>query len=581
MPAPSTTRSRTPASATEPAPVEPLSPEVKWYLKDRGYRLPRWTRPAVRTPEPRNVPGALFDEDRVDKVITALRTMRHTQGKWRGRPLEPDAWQVAYVIAPVFGWVAPNDAGEYVRIIRNAYVDVPRKNGKSTIAAGLALYLAFADGEPGAQVIAAAASKDQARKCFDPAAQITKKSPLMRAAGVVPLRSRILRESDGSYFEVAASIGDLLHGANVHGGVVDELHVHKSPDVLDAIESGAGARDQPLIVIITTPDDGTPFTVYDRKRHYVEQLARGVISDPSQYGVVFGVRESDDPFKEATWRRANPGYGVAPTAEFMRSEARKAKNSPADLARFQRLHLGIRTKQTSRYFTLAEWDRSAGMVREDRLTGRRAFGGLDLAATTDLASLCWVLPDDDGEGFDVLWRHWTPERQVRELDKRTAGAASRWVKDGWLRTTPGDVIDYDAIKAAVLEDLDRFDVAGLGFDPWNATHLTNQLTNEGAPMVSVRQGFVTLSPPLKTVKRLLSAGTARRPLLRTGGNPVARWCADNLAVAMDASGNVKPDKARASEKIDAMSALVTAMALGAAAEPVQRSAYESAGLDVM
>lgn len=582
MAATTTTRSRTSADR-EPDPVAPLSPEVKAYLRERGYTLPRWCRPAVRTPEPRDVPGAVFSFDAVDRVIKALRLMRHTQGKWRGRPLEPDPWQVAFILAPIFGWLAPNDDGVYVRIIRNAYVDVPRKNGKTTIASGLALYLGFGDREPGAQVIAVAASKDQARKCFDPAAQIVKRSQALRRNGITPLRNRIVKESDGSYFEVASSIGDLLHGANVHGGVVDELHVHKSADVLDAIESGTGAREQPLIIVITTPDDGTPHTVYDRKRHYVEQLARGALHDPAQYGVVFGVKETDNPFVEATWRRANPGYGITPTKEFMRAEARKAKNSPAELARFQRLHLGIRTKQATRYFTLAEWDRSAGMVRADRLDGRPAYGGLDLAATTDLAALCWLFPDEDerAEGFDVLWRIWTPESRLADLDKRTAGAASLWRKQGWLTVCSGREVDYDAIQATVEEDLERWDVRGLGFDPWNATHLTQRLASEGAPMVSVRQGTVTLSPALKTVKRLLVLGTARKPLLRTGGNPVARWCADNLAVATDTAGNVKPDKGKASDKIDAISALVTAMALGMGHTPEERSAYESHGMSTM
>lgn len=565
-----------------------LSPEVKYYLTkwqelhDRpAYKIPRWCRPLFRTPEPRNVPGAIFDPERVDRVIAALRVLRHTKGKWAGRPLDPDPWQVAYVIAPIFGWVAPNADGKYVRIIRRAMLDVARKNGKTTIASGIALYMAFADGEWGAEVLAVAGSKDQAGNAYRPAKLIAENSPELKAGGVRALVSQIERPSDGSFFKAVASVGDLIHGSNVAAAIVDELHIHKNAEVLDAVESGTGAREQPLTLVITTPDDGSPNSVYGARRDYVEKLARGVIEDPSHYGVIFGARESDDPFVESTWRRANPGYGTAPTAEFMRQEARKAKNSPLDLARFQRLNLGIRTKQRSRYWTLSQWDASAGIVREDRLEGRTAYGGLDLAATTDLAALCWLFPVDDGEGFDVLWRVWTPEAQVAELDKRTANAASAWVRQGWLTTTPGDVIDYDAIKAQILDDLERFDVAGIGVDPWNATHLTNQLQGEGAPIVSVRQGFVTLSPALKTVRRLLVAGSPTRPLLQTGGNPVARWASDNLAVSEDAAGNVKPDKAKASDKIDPISALVTAMSLGMAHTPPERSAYESDGLNVV
>lgn len=559
--------------------ASPLSPEVAWYLRERNYELPGWVSPAVRTPEPRDVKGAVFDPDRVDHVIGALKVLRHTQGKWAGRPLAPDAWQVAFVIAPVFGWVAPDEHGNLVRIIRNVYIDVPRKAGKTTLSAGLGLVLAFADAEAGAQVLAVAGSRDQAGNAYRPAKLICEQSPQLRKAGVRPLQAQISRGHDGSFFKAVSSVGDLIHGANIHGAIVDELHVHKNSDVLDAVESGTGARDQPLVIIITTADDGRPNTVYAQKREYVERLAAGSIRNPAQYGVVFAAAESDDPFVEATWRRANPGFGVSPTKAFMADEARKAKDSPVNLARFQRLHLGIRTKQSSRFFTLAEWDRSAGMVRPDQLVGATAYGGLDLGSTSDLTSLCWVFPR--APGHDVLWRFWAPEARIQDLDRRTAGSASVWVRQGWLHTTDGNVTDYEAVKAQVLRDLGEFQVLELAYDPWNATDLVNRLVAEGAPMVQVRQGYGSLSAPLKEVKRLLVESTAAQPMLRHGGNPVARWMVDNLAVAMDAAGNVKPDKANASEKIDGVSALVTAMARAMHHQPPRRSAYESGGLVVV
>lgn len=542
-----------------PRPAADLTPEVKWYLKRRGYSVPRWCFPAVRTPEPRDFPGAVFDPARVDKVIAALRVLRHTKGKWSGKPLEPAGWQVAFVIAPVFGWVAPDDDGRMCRIIRNAYLDIPRKGGKTTLSSGLGLYLCFADGEHGAEVLAVAGSKDQAGNAYRPAKLICENSPQMRAGGIKPLQAQIARPSDGSFFKAVASLGDLIHGSNIHGAIVDELHIHKKPDVLDAVESGTGARDQPLVIIITTPDEGKPNSVYATKRSYVDRLARGVIKNPRQYGVVFAANESDDPFIEATWRRANPGYGVSPTKAFLEDEARKAKDSPVNLARFMRLHLGIRTKQTTRFLQLTEWDRNAGMVAEPRLAGATAYGGLDLGSTSDLTSLCWVFPDGGG-GHDVLWRYWAPEASLPELDKRTAGGASVWVRNGWLAVTPGNVTDYAFVKAQTLRDLDAFEVTEVGFDPWNATTLTNDLVAEGAPMIEVRQGYASLSPPLKEVKRLLLEGTHEAPRLRHGGNPVSRWMVDNLAVAMDPSGNVKPDKGTAADKIDGVSALVTAMA---------------------
>ena len=561
---PTRTRSRTRAE---------LSPEVTWYLESRGYVLPVWCVPAVRTPEPSRYPGAVFDAARVDKVIAGLKCLRHTQGKWAGRPLKPDAWQVAYILAPIFGWVARDDDGNYVRIVRSAYIDVPRKAGKTTLISGLLLVLAFADDEAGAQVLAVAGSKDQARHCFDPAKQLAQSSPELKQAGIRPLQSRIVQESTGSYFAVAASLGDLLHGANIHAAGIDELHIHKTSAVVDAVESGTGARSQPLIIIITTADDGRPESVYAHKRDYIERLARGGIKQLTQYGVVFAADPLDDPFLESTWMKANPGYGISPTRAFLKDEAVKAQQNPVNLARFLRLHLGIRTRQETKYFELPVWDRNASIVDETKLHKRHTFGGLDLASTSDLTALCWLFPDD-AAGYDALWRFWTPEANLRKLDDRTAGAATSWVKLGYLRLTPGEVTDYAHVRTQINKDLSTFKVVELAYDPWNATQLVTDLQGDGAPMVTVRQGYASLSPPMKQLSRLLLQGTAAQPLVRHGGNPVMRWMVDNIAVAMDPAGNVKPDRARSADKIDGVAALVTALSRAMVTGKPRRSAYE-------
>lgn len=556
-----------------------LSAEVRWYLESRGYSMPECS-PAMRTPEPSRVPGAVFDASRVDKVIAALRCLRHTQGKWAGKPLEPESWQVAYILAPVFGWVTLSDSGQYVRIIRSVYVDIPRKNGKTTLLSGLLLVLAFADGEPGAQVLAVAGSERQARHCFDPAAQLARSSPELKSAGIKALQSRIVQESTGCYFEVAASIGDLLHGANIHAAGIDELHVHRTSDVVDAVESGTGAREQPLVVTITTADDGRPETPYAHKRDYIERLARGAVKQASMYGVIFAATEGDDPFVESTWIKANPGYGISPTRAFLADEAAKAQQNPVNLARFLRLHLGLRAKQETKYFELPVWDRNAGLVDETKLRGRKAFGGLDLASTSDLTALCWLFPDDDG-GYDAIWRLWTPEANLTRLNDRTAGGAKLWARQGFLRLTPGEVTDYAIVRAQIKKDMTAFRVAELAYDPWNATQLVTDLMGDGAPMVTVRQGYASLSPPMKQVSRLLLEGTPERPLLRHGGNPAMRWMVDNIAVAMDPAGNVKPDRARSADKIDGVAALVTAMARAMVATKPRRSAYEDGELEVV
>lgn len=557
-----TTRSQTSAE---------LSDEIRWYCEDRGFDLTNVPSPIVRTPEPLDVEGAVFDPARVDRVIAALRCLRHTQGKWAGRPLEPAPWQVAYVIAPVFGWVRENADGNMVRVCRYMWVEVPRKNGKTTLSAGLALYLAFADGEAAAQVFAGAASKDQAKLAYNPAKVVAEHSPELRQAGVKAHVAQISKY-DGSFFKAVGSIGDLQHGTNPHGALIDEIHVHKSPDLLDAFTSGMGAREQPLTIVITTADSGSQTSAYARERSRIDKIASGTISDSTAYGVVFGADKDDDPFAEATWAKANPSYGISVSRDFMHAEAKKAEASPATLANFLRLHLNVRTKQETKYIEIPAWDATAGEpVIAEEMRGVPAFGGLDLAATSDLCSLCWdfMLP---GGRHRLLWRHWCPQRAFDYLNERTNGAADVWRREGLLTVTPGNVADYNYIHAQISKDRELFDVKAIGYDRWNASQLVNDLVAEEAPMVQIGQGYGSMSAPLKAILHSVLEGKYEH-----GGNALMRWQIDNLAVGTDAAGNVKPDKARSGDKIDGISAAVDAMAMAMTAEVPEDSVYEHRG----
>lgn len=550
-----------------------LSPEVAHYLLTRGIPLPTCP-PLIKTPEPGEVlASARFDGARVDRVLAAFRQLRHTQGQWAGRPLNPDPWQVAYILAPTFGWVKRNRAGRWVRVIRFLYVEVPRKNGKSTTCGGIAIYLTAADGEPGAQVVAAATTTDQARFVFDPVKQIAERSPALKPY-VKALARRIVHKASGSYFAVVSSAADAQHGANIHGGVVDELHLHKSPDLVEAIETGTGSREQPLIAKITTADDGKPNTIYARTRKRIEELARRVFKHPATYGVVFAAAESEDhlaelglsPFDEETWRRANPGYGISPTKEYLEGKAAEAQQDPAALAGFLRLHLGIRTKQVTKYIALADWDATAGMVDEAALAGKPAFGGLDLSNVEDVTALCWLFPKDGG-AYDAIWRLWLPADQLPKVNKRTAGAAEVWVREGWLNLTPGNVIDNEAINQQIDQDAQKFRVQTIGYDRWGATDVVRKTMDGGLTCVPISQGIASLNDPLKNLLRLTKAGR-----IQHGGNPVLRWMLDNLAVVSDSSGNVKPDKANSGDKIDGISALLNALKEAMAAEQIKKPA---------
>lgn len=561
-----------------------VSPEVAWYCEDRGVAVPDCP-PLHKTPEPRDEPGARFDPARVDKVIATFCALQHTKGRMAGKPLRPDPWQVVYILAPVFGWIhRDEDLGMWVRIIRTAYVDVSRKNGKSTLSGGIGIHLTCADGEEGAQVVAAATSLDQAQFVFAPIKQLADKSPKLKRH-TTTYKKKIVHKRTGSYFQPVANAGDAQHGADLHGGIVDELHLHKTNDLVEAIETGTGSRSQPLIVFITTADAGKKETAYDRKRSMVEKLARGVLKDATTYGVVWGVDPDAHPteylFTEEAQRAANPGFGISPTRAYLRQKATQAQMSEADLASYKRLHLGIRTKQSARYLNIDRWDVNASMVLESRLKGRECFGGLDLAATSDLSALCWVFPADDYRSFDLLWRLWTPEDNVESLDARTAGAASGWVRNGILTATPGNVADYEFIQAQIRKDSQTFEVREIAYDRWNSTQLVNNLTADGAPMVTMGQGFASMSAPTKELQRLMMQGTAEKPVLRHGGNPAVRWMVDNFAVVKDPAENIKPDKANAADKIDAVVALIMGLSRAIEARPEGESVYEDHDLMIV
>jgi phage terminase large subunit-like protein len=562
------TRTRSRAPARKPKPLREIPPkaelarlkisaEVAYYLVSRGIPFPDCP-PLHKTPEAGEVSRrARFDPERVDRVLASFHHLRHTKGKWAGRPLDPDPWQVAYVIAPTFGWVHRNDSGAWVRVVQELYVDVSRKNGKSTLLGGLGIYLTCADGEPGAEVITAATTKDQAGFVFGPVKTLAEKSPALKPH-VRATAHTILHTASGSTFKVISNVADAQHGANLHGAVVDELHVHKSAEMVETLETGTGSRDQPLICFITTADAGKPNTIYDRKRSLVERLASRVITNPVTYGVIWAADYEDQfgdrPFQEETWRKANPGFGVSPTREYLAKAATAAQNSPAELSSFLRLHLGIRTKQRTRYIPLEAWDATAGMVDETELEGLACRGGLDLSSVEDLTGLCWDFRTPDSDQHRVIWRFWLPEDRLGHLNRRTAGNAEVWVRNGWLTLTPGNVIDNDAIVSRVLKDADRFDVESLGYDRWGANDVVRRLGDEGLTCVPIGQGYASMSAPMKELLRLVLRGNYVH-----GGNPVARWCVDNLAVLMDADGNVKPDRENSGDKIDGVAAALDAL----------------------
>lgn len=561
--------------------ASPLEEEIQWYLDSRGIEG-RPKPPLWRTPNPpEEVDGqpVRFNPKAVDRVIKTIGCLKHTKGRWAGKPLELAATQVAYIIAPLFGWQVWNELAErWIRLRREVFIEMPRKGAKSTLASAIAMTMAFGDGEGGAEVIIGAASRDQAKACFQPLHDLATYSPLLQKAGVKTVTNEIRQPKTSSVIRVVSSRGELAHGTNPHASICDELHVHKDGVLLEALESGSGARLQPLSMIITTADEGRIHTPYDKRRSMIEGVARGDFKAPRMYGAVWAAPDDADIYDESAWDAANPLYPETPSPEFMRAQADKARANSADRATFKRLHLGIRANQKEAFINVKDWDKCAGRGdwTPDDMVGSVVYGGMDLAAVSDLCALMYTCPMEDGTSR--VWGHyWLPEAALDRLDHMTELAATDWVRQGWITVTPGNVTDYDFIRRHINEDAEKYRISSLGFDPWNSTHLTNQLSDDGLIMEKVRQGAVTLSSPTKELKRRVLSNP---PLIDHRGDPVLRWMVSCLVPHVDASGNVKPDKVRSRGKIDGVSALVTSIYVQMMYNEVS-SSYETGGVEAI
>lgn len=524
--------------------------------------------------------GAYFDVAQVDRFLRFARRLRHIKGRsFAGKPLELDLWQIVYFIGPIFGW----HRADGFRVFREALLEVPRKNGKSTLCAAIALYLLVADREPGAEVISLAKTKKQGRAVFNVACAMAERSPTLsklvkplKATGVVNYP-----RTDSDYWVLSSdSSGDDKHGANLHGAIVDELHVIVDAELIGTVETSTGSRDQPLIVYITTAGIASKSPVWMEKRTRAIQASAGVTEEPELWGVIYGadpkVARNGRWELEEVWRAANPGFGRSLKGSYIASEARKAKRSAAALNRFLRLHLGIPQEAVSSWVELTVYDRSASIVDPDELIGAKAYGGMDLSSSIDLAALALVFPDETNTTLDVVMRFWTPEEGLAARATRDRGDYEQWVKDGFLTTTPGETIDYDLIEDEFRRLHDRYEIVKTAYDPWGAKQLRTRMEKAGADIYELRQGYASLSAPMKEAEKLIYEGR-----LRHGGNPVLRFCVSNVVAALDPAGNIKPDRKRSTSRIDGVAALIDALAAWLRDTGGGESAYEDGDLVVV
>lgn len=525
-------------------------------------------QPLIRTPLPTG-DGVTFDPIRVERVLKFFRLLRQTTGRWAGQEFILLDWQVRWLIAPAFGIVGRDG----LRMIRTVWFEIPRKNGKSTLASGLALYLTLADREPGAQVFAAAGSTEQAKLVFNPARLMALGSQTIRkrlgTKGI--LKSIIEHPITGAFFRAVSSRDDLSHGLNVHAAVIDEVHIHKTPDLIDALETGTGARDQPLILFITTADAGNEGSIYATKREKLDLLVARTATDDSWWGVVFGADKTAkgfDPFSDETLKAANPGYGITVTTRYLRSAADNARDLPSELNRYLRLHLNVRTAQETRWISLVHWDTTAGIVTPADWQGVTAWGGLDLSATTDLTAFVFLARRPPGW---MVWPlFWLPEDRIDDLEQRTGAPLRRWHTEGYLKATEGNVVDYAKVRADIKTEARKLGchLDSIAADRWNAIETILALQADGLNTEPYGQGYASMSGPSKEFERLVLGSTTTAPLLLHGGHPVLRWCADSVAVRTDDAGNikpVKPDRQKSGKRVDGIVATIMALGLAMAA----------------
>lgn len=518
--------------------------------------------------------GYWYDAEAGDRPVQFIeRFCCHSKGEWAGKLIVLEEWQKR-CIRIAFGWMRPDGT----RRFRTLYEEIPRKNAKSTIAAGLGLYLLIADGEPGAEVYASATKKDQAKIVHSAAEAMVKKSAGLKRF-VKTFRNNISCERLSSKFEPLGADSNTLDGLNPHGNIIDELHAHRDRGVWDVLDTAMGARRQPMTIPITTAGTYEPESIGWQVHDHAIKVLEGILEDDTFFAFVAAADPDADWTSPETWATANPNLGVSVKAEYLRDQCEKAKAQPSFQNTFLRLHLNVWTQQMSRWIPIEKWNecepatlsRAETVAREQALLGRSCFGGLDLAATIDIAALALAFRSEDGF-YDWLYRFWVPAETIIERSRRDLVPYDAWQRDGWLVATPGNVIDYEFIQAEIKQLTRLYQVHEIGYDPWNATETATRLLGAGLAMVEVRQGFASMSGPSKEFEKLV---TARK--MRHGGHPIMRWMVANVATRKDANENYMPDKKSSGEKIDGVVASIMALSR-TMVNPTPESVYETEDL---
>ena len=493
----------------------------------------------------------MFDEGKAKRTVDFINCLKHTKGKWRGQPFALLPWQET-VIRDVFGTVKENGYRQY----NTAYVEIPKKNGKSELAAGVALYMTCGDNEWGAEVYGCASDRQQASIVFDVAVDMVEQCPALKKR-IKPVMSvkRLVYKPTNSFYQVLSAEAYTKHGLNVHAVIFDELHSQPNRELFDVMTKGSGdARTQPLFFLITTAGTDRHSVCFEQHQK-AEDILQGRKIDPTFYPVIYGASDDADWSSEDVWKKANPSLGHTIDIEKVRNAYLSAKDNPAEENIFRQLRLNQWVKQSTRWMQMEKWDACAFPVDEREMLGRECYGGLDLSSSIDITAFVLVFPPrNDTEKYIFLPYFWIPEENMIRRVRRDHVPYDVWEKQGFLQTTEGDVIHYAFIENFIDDLGKKFHIKEIAFDRWGAVQMVQNLEGLGFTVVPFGQGFKDMSPPTKRLMELVLEKN-----IAHGGHPVLRWMMDNIFVRTDPAGNIKPDKEKSTEKIDG--AVATIMGL--------------------
>ncbi len=494
-----------------------------------------------------------FDERKAQRVVRFIEALRHTKGEFHGQPFHLLPWQEK-IIRDVFGTVRDDDPT--MRQYTTAYIEIPKKNGKSELGAAIALNMLINDDEWKAEVYSCASDRQQAAIVFDVAVDMVRQSPaLMKRVKIIPSTRRMIYQPTGSIYQVLSSEVATKHGLNVSACIFDELHTQPTRALYDVMTQGSGdARRQPLWFFLTTAGTDRNSICWEVHQKALDIL-EGRKNDPRFYPVLFGLPDEADWTSEENWYRANPSLDHTITIDKVRDAFHKAQETPADENQFRQLRLNQWVKQSVRWMPMDKWDECGGVVDPYALEGRACYAGLDLSSTSDLTALVLVFPPtSEDEPYIALPFFWLPAETLSLRVRRDHVPYDQWAKRGFIQTTEGNVVHYGFIERFICELGERYDIREIAHDRWNATMMVQTLEDDGFTMVPFGQGFKDMSPPTKELMRLVLEHR-----LCHGGHPVLRWNMDNAFVRTDPAGNLKLDKEKSTEKVDGAVALVMAL----------------------